>query len=211
MTNNLNGRFFDNIGATDHFGFRYETYKVVYAPSTMVLFSRQTNTPLAALTLKADDVGCSAVLNSRQGPTISEGNYFQGMLNMSNQPFTITISNLSTTGKILFDVLHNRRVASRLNQVNILHPNQSYTVEADKSNNNRKLILMGQTNDINDQNCSEGKQVAITVDESERDSSNGFNFHLCVTPSRSSKELIDQFSEGTLWEVVPGFIRRIPL
>jgi hypothetical protein len=49
----LDPRFFDRIALMRHGpdGF-YESYKAVFARSTMVLFSRLTMTPLAALILK---------------------------------------------------------------------------------------------------------------------------------------------------------------
>lgn len=56
---------FERVVTTDDYnGSILEPYKAVYARSTMVLFSQKTRSPLAALTLKADDVGYSTALTT---------------------------------------------------------------------------------------------------------------------------------------------------
>lgn len=183
----------------------------------MVLFSRKTRTPLAALTLKAQDVGCLSMMTSRPSPQNAVEPYFQGMLNMSDQNFTFTISNLSERGMINFNILHTPHWVSTVdpgpsygvNQVNELRANESITVEADQRNN-RKMILSGVTKAIPNANNKEVKHVEISVRESESQVKPvGLYFYLSVMPDNACKALVDHFAEGTAWKVVPCFVRRV--
>ena len=73
----------------------------------MVLFSRKTRTPLAALTFKAvNDSNCLSMLTGRPSPANASEPYFQGMMNKPDQAFSLTISNLSPVGMINFNILH---------------------------------------------------------------------------------------------------------
>lgn len=211
MSNMLDRRFFERCKCTSHKGLLFESYKAVYARSTMVLFSRKTRTPLAALTLSTRDVGCLSMFTGRPSPSGSEEPYFQGMLNMPDQAFTFSISNLSERGMINFNILHTpHRVscvdpgpAYGINQVNELHTNQSYTVTADQRNS-RQMVLAGKTKTV------QKKQVAVSVQETETsDKNKGLYFYLSVVPDKSCKPLVDEFAEGTAWKVVPGFVRRV--
>jgi hypothetical protein len=213
----LDQHFFERIRTTHHGSSIFESYKAVYARSTMVLFSRQTRTPLAALTLKADDVGCLSMLTGRPSPVGESDPYFQGMLNMPDQTFTFTISNLSDQGMINFNILHTPHRVSAvnpgpsygINEVNELHENQSYTIPADQRSN-RRMILTGKTKTVRDPKTSMEKQVVVTVKESEAhpDKPTGLYFYLSVVPDESCKSLVDKFAEGTVWKVAMGFVRR---
>lgn len=109
-----------------------------------------TQTPLAALTLQAENLGCLSMLPGKPPPNGASDAYFQGMLNKRDQSFTLTISNLSNERFINFDVLHSPCKVSlvnagpefAINEVSVLSPNQSYTIRADQSNN-RRMILGG--------------------------------------------------------------------
>ena len=205
----LDQRFFERIATTPHKDSVIESYKAVYARSTMVLYSRKTRTPLAALTLKADDVGCLSMLTGRPSPPSSSEPYVQGMLNMPDQTFDFTISNLSDKGMINFNILHTPSRVSAvnpgpsygINEVNELHPNESYTIPADQRNN-CKMVLKGKTK-------KEGNaQVPVTVKESEtHDKPTGLYFYLSVIADVACQSLVDKFAEGTMWKVTPGFVR----
>jgi hypothetical protein len=177
----------------------------------MVLFSRKTKYPLAALSFKADDVGCLSMLTGRPAPSGASDPHFQGMLNIPNQTFTFILSNLSPKGMINFNVLHTPQRVSTVdpgpafgvNQVNELHAGQSYTVEADQRNS-CKMILAAKTKTV------EEKEVDVTVKESEAaENPTGLYFYLSVVPDTACKELVDKFAEGTVWKVTPGFVRRV--
>ena len=213
----LDQRFFERIQSTPHKNSIFESYKAVFARSTMVLFSRQTRTPLAALTLRAQDVGCLSMFTGRPSPVDAPEPYFQGMLNMPDQTFDFTITNLSDSGMINFNVLHTPHRVSQvdpgpsygINQVNELHSNQSYTIEADQRNN-RRMILSGKTKTVKDPITQQDKEVQVTVKETETsDTDKGLYFYLSVVPDKACKTLVDNFAEGTIWKVVPGFVRRV--
>jgi hypothetical protein len=206
--------FFERIATTKHKDSLLESYKAVYARSTMVLFSRKTRTPLAALTLKANDVGCLSMLTGRPSPKGSPEPYFQGMLSMSDQAFTFTISNLSDEGMVNFNVLHTPHRVSEvdpgpaygINQVNELHKNQSYTIEADQRTN-RQMILAGQTKMVKDPHTLQQKEVAVTVEDTESaDKPTGLYFYLSVVADKACEPLVKKFAEGTVWKVSPGFV-----
>lgn len=194
--------------------FEYEAYVAKYARSTMVLYSRKTHTPLAALVLKADDPGALSVLTSRPTPPGQTDPYFQGMINMPNQVFEFSIINLSSDGWINFNILHTpHRVnevdpgpAYGVNAVNELRPEQSYTIEADQRTG-RRMVLKGRT-----KTQSDGTVVATTVQEveSKGDPKQGLYFYLSVVPDQASKTLCDQFAEGTIWKCATHLIRKVP-
>jgi hypothetical protein len=110
----LDDRFFELISVKNNDVFKYEAYKCVYLRSTMVLFSRQTKTPLAALTLRAEDVGCLSMITGRPSPKNDPRRpYFQGLLNMPDQVVHITITNLSNQGTINFHILRTHLTTLR--------------------------------------------------------------------------------------------------
>jgi hypothetical protein len=212
----LDRRFFEQVGSTTQKGLLFETYRAVYARSTMVLFSRKTKTPLAALTLKADDVGCMSMFTGRPAPRNATETYFQGMLNMPDQKFSFTISNLSNEGMINFNILHTPHRVSQvdpgpsygINEVNELHCEQSYVILADQRNN-RRMCLAGKTKLVRNPQTSQEERVSVTVEESETDDNiTGLYFYLSVVPDAACRSLVDKFAEGTTWKVTPGFVRR---
>ena len=213
----LDRRFFESCQCTSHKGAHFESYKAVYARSTMVLFSRKTRTPLAALTLSTRDVGCLSMITGRPSPADTKEPYFQGMLNMPDQAFNFSISNLSERGMINFNILHTPHRVScvdpgpsyGVNEVNELSPDESITVKADQRSN-RQMVLAGKTKTIQDPVTQQEKQVAVTVQDTETsDKNQGLYFYLSVVPDKACKPLVDKFAEGTVWKVVPGFVRRM--
>jgi len=138
----LDPNFFERCSTTTHKGSKLEAYRAIYARSTMVLFSRKTHTPIAALTFAADDKGCLGMLTGRPAPPDASETYFQGMLNLPDQNFTFTISNLSNKGSIRFQVLHQgdgSASAQQVNQINVLRSNQTYTIPGDRRSNRKTL------------------------------------------------------------------------
>jgi len=188
----------------------------------MVLYSRQSGTPLAALTLKAtEDTGCLTMLTAR--PSLNEPtHFFQGMLNQPDKFFGLCISNLSPDSWIRFNILHlpnphhdiedqaGLSKLKRINSPNSTKPNQSNEIVADKSNGSRMMILSGRKETVLDPDSGEKKIVAVTVDDDEKKDSGpmGVYFYLSVQPEMST-ETASKFSEGTVWRVVPGFVRKV--
>jgi hypothetical protein len=181
----------------------------------MVLLSCKTQTPLAALTLKADDEGCLSMLTARPPPKGASEAYFQGMLNQVDESFTLTISNLSDEGMINFDVLHTPCLASQvnpgpdyaINKTSVISPNQSYTFEADQRNICR-MVLGGKTKQARFPLLTREKNIPMTVKEAEAKAM-GLDFYLNVVAEKDCKSLVNKFAEGTAWKVIPGFVRRV--
>jgi len=95
--------------ATPEGSYLLESYQCLGAWSTLVLYSRKTVTPLAALTLKAgtgsSNESCYRMLTAR--PSLNEPvPFFQGMLNLPDQPFSFVLSNLSDKSYIHFSIGH---------------------------------------------------------------------------------------------------------
>jgi hypothetical protein len=213
----LDSRFFKLIATKNHRGKTLEAYKALHNRSTMILFSTKSKTPLASLTLNAEDLGCLCMLTARPPPKGATEAYFQGMLNMEDQPFTFTISNLSDEGMINFDVLHSPCNASQvspgpeyaINATSALCPSQSHVIQEDQRNN-CQMILGGMTRKRRFPVLSREKEVSVTVKQAER-KSEGLNFYLNVVPESGCTSLVDKFAEGTVWKVVPGFVRRVSI
>jgi hypothetical protein len=94
-----------------------------------------------------------------------------------------------------------------INEVNVLSPNQSYTVRADQRNN-RRMILGGKIKRSRFPLFSRKQETPMTVKQAE-ELSTGLNFFLNVVAEKDYQALNDKFSEGTSWKVVPGFVRRV--
>jgi len=173
----------------------------------MVLFSATTQTPLAALKLKAGDLGCLSMLPGRLPPIGASEAYFQGMLNKPDQGFTLTISNLSNEGFIKFDLLHSPCEVSQvnpgpefaINEVSVLSPNQSYTVRADQRNN-RRMILGGKVKQPRFPLFSQKQETRMKVKHAAV-LPTGFNFFLNVVAEKDRRSLVKKFSEGTPWKL----------
>ena len=216
----LDQRYFQRVDNKKHNGSLFESYQAVHTRSTMVLFSTKTRTPLAALTLKSTkDIGCLSMLTGRPAPKESAQPHFQGMLSMPDQSFSFVISNLSDEGMINFNVLHTPHRVSEvdpgpaygINQVNELHANQSYEIEADQRTN-KTMVLKGKTKEKYDPITKQNKVVPLTVDESEtmqEKTKLGLYFYLSVVPDVANQELVKKYQEGTTWRVAPGFVRKI--
>eukprot|EP00980_Cylindrotheca_fusiformis_P003606 scaffold810_cov117-Cylindrotheca_fusiformis.AAC.1 len=89
-----------------------EFFKSAFPQSTLVLFSKRTATPLAALTLTTDHPECLSMFTARPPPAMATEDYFQGLINRAKVAFDFTISNLSENGKINFNILHTPRRVS---------------------------------------------------------------------------------------------------
>lgn len=158
------------------------------------------------------------MLTGRPTPKNSTQPYFQGMLSMPNERFGFVITNLSDVGMVDFNILHSPHRVSEVdpgpsygvNEVNELHANQSYDIEADQRTN-RAMVLKGKTEKKFDPVTNQRKYVPLTVDGSgsTKDKANeGLHFYLSVVPDAASPTLVKKFKEGTTWKAVPGFVRK---
>jgi len=186
-----------------------ESYRAVYERSTMVLFSRKTQTPLAALTLRPDSVRCLCKVTAGSSSRRTSATHFQGMLSSPNQTFSFTISNLSDEAMINFNVLRASEDSGPscygVNEVNELRPNQSYTIDVDQRTQ-RRLVLGAGNRKRSGRVYTKTKvreDVKITTDEE-------LYFNLSVAADIACPSLVSKYEEGTIWKVVQGFILRRP-
>ena len=189
----------------------YEAWQAVFPRSTMVLFSKTTCSPLAALVFHPKDPNVKSLVTAVP-ETVSESiPHFQGMFDQDNKVFYFTIINLAQEGSINFNILHapNYKVncvdpgpSYGINQVNELRPGDDYTIKCDQRNN-CEMILKGKTK----KDEKTGETVAVTVDAEQKSGGNTLSFYLSVVANISSDELVNLFREGTYWKATSFFIR----
>ena len=205
--------FFERVCEKTQGNVNYEAYAAKHARSTMILYSKQTRTPLAALVLSSPhaadpNVGVQALFTARAPPTNeSESAYFQGMLNVPDQQFNFSICNL-TKDYINFNILHTPHRVNEvdpgpsygINQVNELKEDQVYTIPVDQRTG-KTMILSGL------KSSGDGTAVSVKDDEAKGNQKSGLYFYLSVVPQIKSK-IVDFFKEGTEWECALGFVRK---
>jgi hypothetical protein len=205
----LNNRFFTRETAEVHNDQQYVGWSCKYARSTMVLFSRQTATPLAALVLTAPkDPGVLTMITARPKESIP---HFQGMLSMPGQVFQLSIVNLQPD-MINFNVLHSPEYKvdckdpgpqHGVNRVNELRGFEAYSIPCDQRTQ-KEMVLEGQTK----RDVASNRDVPVTVQEDEAKGKHkeSTDFFLSVVPCNQSQSLIDKFKEGTVWKSVSHFV-----
>lgn len=190
-----------------HQGMHYKVLRSTYPRSTMVLYSKKTRTPLAALILTTPlDRGVMSLLTKRPPPAGDEAAangaaYFQGMLNMPDQEFTFTMVNFSQDGYINFNILHTPHEVREvdpgpewgINQVNEIYTGEAYTVDCDQRTNKTMVLQMLKT--------ETGREVKVKETQSSDPLHlRGLTFHLSVVPAANAPLLVTYFREGTYWE-----------
>jgi len=209
----LDPRFFQLVSTTPMPNTRgsvlLESYRALYERYTMVLFSRKTQTPLAALTLRSGSVQCLCNVTAGSSSRETSATHFRGMLSLPHQTFSFTISNLSDEAMINFNVLRASEDSGPscygVNEVNELRPNQSYTIDVDQRTQ-RRLVLGAGNRKRSGRVYTKTKvreDVKITTDEE-------LYFNLSVAADIACPSLVSKYEEGTIWKVVQGFILRRP-
>lgn len=126
--------------------------------------------------------------------------------NNSARPFEIVITNLCNNGMIKIDFMKDDKPVDKvddptrgLNQVNELHPFQSYKIEADQTNKNRRIMTEIATKKVG------SEKKTITVEEESNSTEKIGNYlYLTVTCQTGNKELEDNFIQ-TDW-FTPDFV-----
>jgi hypothetical protein len=208
----LSDKFFEREISQQRNDMNFIGFRCKFARSTMVLFSRKTATPLAALVLTAPkDAGVLTMITARPETKSSLSSHFQGMLNLPGQVFQLSIVNLQPD-MINFNVLHtpDYKVDCKdpglqygINMINELRGYQAYSIPCDQRTN-KEMKLEGLT-----KKCAVTNQdVAVTVQEDEAKGAKkeGLDFFLSVVPSRTATDLIERFKEGTVWKSVSHFV-----
>lgn len=172
-------------------GYRAHTSR--YPKSTLVLYSKETNTPLAALILLPDN----NVIISRTD------NAFQSVFSEEGKAFSFAIINLSDT-YINFNILHREHSVDTVNpgadygvnKVNELRKFEAFLVRSDQRTD-KEMILKALTTGKDEYTRD------VTVDECEKKDSKytALKFFLSVVPDvKSRKEVLDKYREGTYWD-----------
>lgn len=217
MTTKFYDGMFEVAASQRHGSTVYHAYRARHVRSTMVLRSKLTGTPLAALALvptRTKDDGVRALLTARPPPpnAAPDTTYFQGMLDVDRSEFSFVIANLTEEGYLNFNVLHTPHRVSEVdpgpsfgvNQINELRPGEAVTVSADQRTQ-AAMILTGLTAP----RASDGSAQPVLVrDDEQKQVQTGLYFHLSVVPDQASPQLIRWFEEGTQWECVPFFVGR---
>ena len=171
----------------------------------MVLMSKKTATPLAALVLSTPDRGCMSMMTSRPSPPGATEDYFQGMLNMPDQPIELSIINLCDD-LINFNILHVPHKVMEvdpgpefgINSVNELYCGEAYTIRQDQRTK-RQMILSGKTRK------SDGTNITVGEDE-KQERKEGVYFYLSVVPTTRCPEMVELFAEGSSWKCLPHIV-----
>lgn len=185
-----------------------------FVNATMVLFSEKKGIPIAAFTLLPSDKQHISVITQRPAPSCAisqnqKATFFQAMLDSDDLEFECTISNLWSDSSISFDVFAG---SNSINAINVLQPNQSYTVRGDKRTE-RSLKLIGAR-------TSTGTALTVAHDEImaedntakkhfDEEKTQGTYFRLVVQANAKSAELVKLFEEGTVWKCVDAFVRAV--
>lgn len=181
---------------------KYAAYECVYGRATMVLFSKKTHTPLAAITLVSSTPQVTTLLTARQAPTddaAGNNSYFQGMLNRDEAPFSFAVSNLCQDGHLSFNIFAGDSELP-INEVNGLKSGETYPIPCDQRTGRAMTIKAQQ---------KEGG-VATTLREAEEKKAKeggkgSMQFKVVIAPEVNHN--VKWFEEGTFWQCVPGFVR----
>jgi len=192
---------------------QFQGYKAIYARSTLVLLSRKTSTPLAALVLKPDDCGVKAVFTQRPSPIYDVNRtYIQGLFDLSDQPFQFGLANLTDLGYLNINVLHTEHKVNStdpgpaygVNAWNEFQCNQGGWIACDQRTS-RAMVLAGRVS------ATTGSAVTVAETESKVEHKDqGLYFHLSVTPQSEIPALQALFDEGPpVWVPAATLVRTV--
>ncbi len=185
----LNNTYFTEVGRDikgddEYIGFKPKGYP-------MILYSLVDQSPLASVHFVSDD---SNTIISKRPESFSQNCDFQGLMDANEKEFKLVVTNLCTTGRLCLNILkrgHDNTSfnGGSLNEINVIRPLQSCSVECDQMNN-RKLIL----------SMIEDKGKTITIKEAEEKSESkpkGTYFFMSVIPE-DNQSMKDKFA-NTEW------------
>jgi hypothetical protein len=137
LLNPLDDKYFGIICKKYHDGYDY--YAIYPRKPSIVLFSEQDSTAIAAISFRPQD--CNS-LNIQTFIT-KEYDDFQGLISKNEQEYEFIITNLTDLGEIKIDIMNTNKSVQMvnpghenggLNEVNELDPLQSYPVRGDQKN-----------------------------------------------------------------------------
>lgn len=199
----LNSKYFNTIHTESHNGNHYSVIRPLDNP--MILFSEIDGSPLASVHLRCQYEG-QALITKRPEKNSFPCD-FQGIINKNGCDFELVITNLCKEGSIKIDFMKSDCLVREvdpgskngaLNQVNELHPYQSYAIQCDQKDN-CSLILNAIKKNSGD---------VLTVKEAEANmksnSPEGTYYYVTVVPQLGKPELIEKFKK-TKWACVDLF------
>lgn len=208
--NSLNSKYFERM----HDDGDYITYATKGEP--LVLFSEIDGIALASIHFKPSSRHNAKIDSDVKSliiqypnpypypyPNQNDGSTqrFQGLINKSDQEFEYVITNLSTKGSIIFNLNDQNLDSKRINQINVLNPNQSCIIRCNKTNN-LPFILQKFKNEKN--------EVMTVENDEEYKEPNGVNILLSVVPQRDVQELVNRF-EKTVWRIADFVTTTTPI
>src|SRR5439155_26253616 len=160
-----------------HDEYDYQVVKPLDNP--MILFSKKTGLPLAALHLRCQSNEFQNDTKGNRGKALFtkrpyQSNVpcdFQGIINRDGQEFELVISNLIDEGYLNFNIMKDNNNINEvnpggLNQINELKPYESYAVTCDQKDNKVLVLNMIQ------ENKKDGSTTKITIEEAEKETKN---------------------------------------
>jgi hypothetical protein len=203
----LSTEYFREIEGTNENG--HKAYATIGSPLT--LFSEIDGTALASLHFRPskryrnkNDKNTKSLIAPFPGRDTEDVQRFQGLINKSDQEIELVITNLNPQGMINFNLMKtledangvNQTNPGGLNEINELHPFQSYAIQCDQMNN--LPIILRKYKD------EKGEVMTVEKDEQnqkeKKDKSHGTMLFLSVIPDVDHKDLCDRF-EKTIWKV----------
>lgn len=196
----LNSKYFTKVYQQQDSDYKYVCYRPKYSP--MVLVSEIDGTPLASLHLLCQDYekqnddlqNRGRAIISKRPDTMNDNCQFQGLVNRDNQEIEFVITNLSGQGHINYNLL--KTPTERLNQINVLKPNETVVVKSDKITK-KSLVLKSVTK-------SDGTSLTLEEDESSTKENKGTYYHISIVPEKNKHEMCKLY-EKTKW-VVPDIL-----
>lgn len=171
--------------------YNLETIQSKWPSSTMVLYSKITQTPLAALIILPKENDTQFVIKEDTNRMC-----FQCMVNKNGAKLSMCMINLSVEGSIKFDIMRHDDLS--VNKINVLGINSAYCVEIDQKTQRRMII--DELNMTIKEDEEQAKQNGIK--------SNGIYFILSVTPQSACPKLSKAFEEETYWKCTTGLFVR---
>lgn len=189
-TMNLNDKYFECVasyipncvGSTD-----YIAYRCIY--DSIILYS-SNYIPICVVSLKSSSPTKALIIPKCN----EEKEDFHGIITKNNQEFQFIITNLCSMGNVKIDIMKNNKavncvdpgsLAGAINQVNELHPYQSYEVTVDQMTG--CTMILSSLKD-NKKSRETGKNEEIE----------GTYVYVAVTPQFDKQSLVDLF-KSTKW------------
>lgn len=185
-----------------------QAWRCKYPEATVVLLPKLApSRPICAVTILLPAIigsDARSIFTKRSGAP----GKFQVLFSASGIPFEIVLTNLTAyegSSSVKVDVLgEDAKVVeplpdNRINEVNVIRPSQSYVVEADRREGNRRLVVEG---------IEKKGGGALSVGEDDASSKPlSKHFFVNVVGPTSCPEIASLLDGGTSWKPMEQFVR----